>query len=63
MPPPVPPSVKLGRMTADMAADILEGKSKPADMPIQYAKKTLNVWNKAAAEALGIPIPAGVDVL
>lgn len=54
---------ELGRMTADMAADILEGKSKPADMPIQYAKKTLNVWNKAAAEALGIPIPAGVDVL
>ena len=52
-----------GRMTADMAADILEGKSKPADMPIQYAKKTLNVWNKAAAEALDIPIPAGVDVL
>ena len=54
---------ELGQMTADMAVEILEGKAKPGDMPIGHAKTTLKVWNKGAAEALGLAIPAGVDVI
>ena len=49
---------KLGFQTGEMAADILAGKAKPADMPIQSLKEmklTINVEN---AKKLGIEIPA-----
>lgn len=47
----------LGKQTADMAIKILEGKAKPADMPIEYLKKIELVINEATADELGITIP------
>lgn len=50
---------KLGVQTGNMAADILEGKKKPADMPIETAKESdLQITvNKKNAQVLGITIP------
>lgn len=48
---------KLGVQTGYMAADILDGKAKPADMPIQKAKDLKITVNKKNATALGITIP------
>ena len=45
---------ELGKQSGNMAADILEGKSKPADMPVQTAKTWKAMLNKAAAKILGI---------
>ena len=47
---------ELGKQSGYMAADILEGKSKPASMPIQFAKVIKAVFNKADAEKLGITL-------
>ncbi|MDF7682216.1 ABC transporter substrate-binding protein [Lactobacillus sp. ESL0679] len=44
----------LGRQTGKMAAKILSGKAKPADMPVQRAKNLKLVVNKKMAKALGI---------
>lgn len=51
---------KLGVQTGHMAADILEGKKKPADMPIEIAKELKVSINKKTAEQLGIKIPADI---
>lgn len=51
---------ELGRQSGFMAADILDGKSKPADMKIEFAKVLKAVVNKANADKLGITIPADV---
>ena len=51
---------KLGVQTGHMAADILEGKSKPADMSIELAKDLKITINKADAARLGITIPEDV---
>ena len=51
---------KLGVQTGHMAADILEGKKKPADMPIEMAKELKVSINKKNAETLGIQIPADI---
>ena len=51
---------KLGLQTGDMGADILDGKHKPADMPIQTAKDLKASVNKKNADALGIKIPDDV---
>lgn len=48
---------KLGMQTGSMGADILDGKSKPADMPIETAKELKLTINKTNADALGITIP------
>ena len=48
---------KLGLQTGEMGADILDGKKKPADMPIQTAKDLKATINKKNAAALGITIP------
>lgn len=48
---------KLGVQSGYMAADILEGKAKPADMAIQLAKELKLTINKKNAAALGITIP------
>ena len=48
---------KLGLQTGEMGADILDGKKKPADMPIQTAKDLKASINKKNAEALGVKIP------
>ena len=51
---------KLGLKTGDMGADILDGKKKPADMPIQTAKDLKASVNKKSADALGVKIPDDV---
>ena len=51
---------ELGRQSGFMAADILDGKSKPADMKIEFAKVLKAVVNKTNADKLGITIPADV---
>ncbi|MBF1704126.1 MAG: ABC transporter substrate-binding protein [Selenomonas sp.] len=51
---------KLGVQTGDMAADILDGKAKPADMPIETAHDLTVVINKKNAEKIGLTIPADV---
>ena len=51
---------KLGVQTGHMAADILEGKSKPGDMPIQTARELTITVNKTNAALLGITIPDDV---
>ncbi|WP_407398973.1 ABC transporter substrate binding protein [Anaerovibrio sp.] len=51
---------ELGRQSGLMAADILDGKSKPADMKIEFAKVLKAVVNKTNADKLGITIPADV---
>jgi len=49
---------KLGFQAGEMAADILSGKSKPADMPIAAQKDVKVVINKKSADAIGLKIPA-----
>lgn len=48
---------KLGMQTGYMAADILDGKAKPEDMPIELAKDLKVTVNKKHADLLGITIP------
>lgn len=48
---------KLGVQTGHMAADILEGKAKPADMAIEMPKDLRITINKKNAAAIGITIP------
>ena len=47
----------LGKLTATQAVDILEGKSVPADMPIQYLSDCTLVIDQEKAAALGVTIP------
>ena len=47
----------LGKPTATQAVDILEGKSVPADMPIQYLSDCTLVIDQEKAAALGVTIP------
>lgn len=46
----------LGRETADMAAEILNGK-KPGDIPVKTISDVKIYVNKATADAIGITIP------
>ena len=48
---------KLGEQTGEMAGDILNGKVKPATMPVQMQKSFKVIINKANAEKIGIKIP------
>ena len=48
---------KLGLQTGDMGADILDGKKKPADMPIQTSKELKVTINKANAAKVGVTVP------
>ena len=50
----------LGKMTGHMGADILEGKKKPADMPIQIQSADKVLINMKAAKAIGITIPEAI---
>lgn len=49
---------ELGKLTGQMAVEILQGKSAPAEMPIRYQENFDLVINEEVAEALGITIPA-----
>ncbi|MBQ7883303.1 MAG: ABC transporter substrate-binding protein [Phascolarctobacterium sp.] len=51
---------KLGVQTGSMAADILSGKSKPADMPIQAQTEFNIVINEDNAKKIGLTIPEDV---
>lgn len=48
---------ELGYKTGMMAIDILSGKSKPQDMPIQYSDSIELVINKRFADEINITIP------
>lgn len=57
----------LGRTSADMAAAILDGTSKPQDMPIRLVGKSTLYYNATQVQALGLSLPdswvqAGVRV-
>lgn len=47
---------KLGFQAGEMAADILAGKSKPADMPIGSQEEVKVIINKEAAKAIGLNV-------
>ena len=47
-------------MTGQMGADILEGKAKPADMPIQTQHADNVIVNVKTAKALGLTIPEDI---
>lgn len=49
---------ELGKITAQQALDILSGKSKPAEMPVQYQKEYALSFNEKTAEAIGVTLPA-----
>lgn len=48
---------KLGRQAADMGADILEGKRKPAEMKIETQDVKQPTINVRAAKAIGLAVP------
>ena len=48
---------KLGFQTGVMAADILSGKSKPADMAIQAQKEFKPTINLKEAAKIGLKVP------
>ena len=50
----------LGKMTGAMGADFLDGKKKPADMPIQSQKAEKVLVNLKTAETMGIQIPEDI---
>ena len=51
---------KLGFQAGEMAADILGGKSKPADMGIQAQKEFKAMVNVKEAEKIGLKVPEDV---
>lgn len=51
---------ELGKQTAKMAVEIIEGKNVPANMPIQYLDKCELKFNEETAEKLGITIPSNL---
>ena len=48
---------KLGFQTGEMAADILSGKAKPAEMAIQAQKEFKPVINMKSAAKIGLTVP------
>jgi putative tryptophan/tyrosine transport system substrate-binding protein len=46
----------IGYEAGEMAAEILEGKKKPSDLPVQYPQKLKLQINKKAAEEMGVQI-------
>lgn len=48
---------ELGKIAGNMGADILEGKAKPAEMPIQYQKQFKVKVNEPVMKALGLQLP------
>ena len=53
---------KLGVQTGEMAADILSGKAKPQDMPIQTQNEFTVIVNEANAKKIGLTIPKEILV-
>lgn len=51
---------KLGFQAGEMAADVMSGKSKPADMAIQAQKEFKAMVNLKEAEKIGLKVPEDV---
>ncbi|WP_421901616.1 ABC transporter substrate-binding protein [Maridesulfovibrio sp.] len=51
---------RMGLQTADMAARILGGKAKPADMPVETLQNLRLFVNEKAAAKMGVKIPTQV---
>lgn len=48
----------LGKVTADMADQILKGEKKPSEIPVKVFDTDLNIYiNKKTAAAIGVTIP------
>lgn len=47
----------LGRISAQMAAEILNGKAKPAEMPVRLADRFELYFNGSQIERLGLSVP------
>ena len=52
----------LGRMTAERAVEILEGKKKPGDIPVARQETSRIVMNRTALAALGTEAPADLTI-
>ncbi len=52
---------ELGKIAGNMAADILEGKSKPEDMAIQFQKEFKTLISESSLKNLGAKIPTGLN--
>ncbi|MEG0642134.1 MAG: ABC transporter substrate-binding protein [Clostridium sp.] len=52
---------KLGYEAGLMAVDILEGKSKPQDMPVKIANKFTLTVNKKTLEKIGMKLPKDLE--
>ncbi len=52
---------EIGKISADMALEILGGKT-PAEVPAQAVEATVTTVNKAAADTLGVSVPDGMEV-
>ncbi len=50
--------VALGKETGKMAAKILKGEAKAADIPVYAVKDCTPVYNKAVLETLGLTLPS-----
>ncbi|MDO4937815.1 MAG: ABC transporter substrate-binding protein [Sutterellaceae bacterium] len=51
----------LGKIAGNMGADILEGKSKPAEMPIRYQTEFKAKINTKALKDLGMTLPESLE--
>ncbi len=50
--------VELGKETGRMAAKVLKGEAKPADMAVSVIAASTPVYNKTVLDALGLTLPA-----
>ena len=53
----------LGVTTGKMAAKILNGESKIAEMPIEYFQNPVKKFNPAVCDLLGISVPDGYEAI
>ena len=53
----------LGRITGEMAAKVLTGEAKIAEMAVEYAPEVTKVYNAELCEKLGVAIPEGYEAL
>ncbi len=51
---------ELGKIAGNMGADILEGKSKPEDMPIRFQKQFKVKINEDTLKELGLTVPESI---
>ena len=54
---------ELGRTTGAMAAKILAGESKIAEMPIEYFQNPVKKYNPTLCETLGVSVPDGYEAI